>query len=143
MSRRVVPGKPGPMKPGMSQYKGRQVTRPAETPQAALLSGTKWLVIASGKGGTSKTTTTLNLATVAAASGLRVAVLDTDEQATFSKWHARRETFRGKYPDEAVPLITLFSRPLGDLKKLSTRSMPRLELTWLSSILLLVSNSGC
>jgi chromosome partitioning protein len=117
LSRRVAPGKPGPTKPGVSQYKGRQVTRPGETAQAALLSGTKWLVIASGKGGTSKTTTTLNLATVAAASGLRVAVLDTDEQATFSKWHARRETFRGKYPEEAVPFITLFSRPLGDLEK--------------------------
>jgi chromosome partitioning protein len=116
LSRRVTLGKPGPAKPGVSQYKGRQVTRPADAPQAAL-SGAKWLVVASGKGGTSKTTTTLNLATVAAASGLRVAVLDTDEQATFSKWHARRETFRGKYPEEAVPFITLFSRPLGDLEK--------------------------
>jgi chromosome partitioning protein len=116
LSRRVTPGKPGATKPGVSQGRGHRVTKPASIPQAAL-SGTKWLVVASGKGGTSKTTTTLNLATVAAASGLRVAVLDTDEQATFSKWHARREIFRGKYPEEAVPFITLFSRPLGDLEK--------------------------
>jgi chromosome partitioning protein len=116
LSRRVTLGKPGPTKFGISRGKGHQVARPASIPQRTL-SGTKWLVVASGKGGTSKTTTTLNLATVAAASGLRVAVLDTDEQATFSKWHARREIFRGKYPQEAVPFITLFSRQLGDLEK--------------------------
>jgi chromosome partitioning protein len=80
------------------------------------LSSTKWLVIASGKGGTSKTTTTLNLATVAAASGLTVAVLDTDEQATLSKWHARREAFRERHPEEAVPAISLFSLPLASLE---------------------------
>lgn len=78
---------------------------------------TKWLVVASGKGGTSKTTTTLNLATVSAACGIRVAVLDTDEQATLTKWHARRETFRNKHPEEAVPPIMLFSRPLADLER--------------------------
>src|SRR5690349_536461 len=49
-------------------------------------SASKWLVIASGKGGTTKTTTTLNLATIAAASGLRVGLLDMDEQETLTKW---------------------------------------------------------
>jgi hypothetical protein len=87
---------------------------PPATPNAEPTTA-KWLVIASGKGGTSKTTTTLNLATVAAAAGLSVAVLDTDEQATLSKWHARREIFRERHPDEAVPPIRLFSLPLGEL----------------------------
>jgi chromosome partitioning protein len=44
-----------------------------------------------------------------------VAVLDTDEQATLSKWHARRENFRERHPDDAVPSIKLFSLPLEEL----------------------------
>jgi chromosome partitioning protein len=45
-----------------------------------------------------------------------VAVLDTDEQATLSKWHVRREVFRGRHPEEVVPSIRLFSLPLGELE---------------------------
>ena len=78
----------------------------------------KWLVVASGKGGTSKTTTTLNLATISAATGMQVAIVDTDEQATLSKWHARREIFRDKHPEEEVPSIRLFYRPLQELEQL-------------------------
>lgn len=116
MSRTVALEKSRKTKAGDSSYEGRPVTKAADIPQAAS-SSTKWLVVASGKGGTSKTTTTLNLATVAAASGMYVAVLDSDEQATLSKWHARREAFQKKYPEEAVPSIMLFSRPLRDLER--------------------------
>jgi chromosome partitioning protein len=102
------------MEPSSSSRKFR-LTGKAAVDREATSSAAKWLVIASGKGGTSKTTTTLNLATVAAASGLRVGVLDTDEQATLSKWHARREAFRSRHPEEAVPSILLFTRPIADL----------------------------
>lgn len=95
-----------------------QKTTKIDTSSLANLSSAKWLVVASGKGGTSKTTTTLNLATVAAASGVAVAVLDTDEQATLSKWHARREMLRNDYPSNAIPSIMLFSRPLKDLESI-------------------------
>ena len=115
MSRSAAAGKQGKPKPDvLPQQAGPVATPPAVA--AVAPPSAKWLVIASGKGGTSKTTTTLNLATVAAASGLSVAVLDTDEQATFSKWHARRETFRARHPQEAVPSIKLFSRPLEELE---------------------------
>jgi chromosome partitioning protein len=116
LSRTVTLEKSGKTKPNISPHKARPATRPAGVPEPEP-SSTKWLVIASGKGGTSKTTTTLNLATAAAASELHVALLDTDEQATLSKWHARRETFRGNHPEETVPSIMLFSRPLADLER--------------------------
>jgi chromosome partitioning protein len=71
----------------------------------------KWLVIASGKGGTTKTTTSLNLATIAAAEGLRVGILDSDEQETLTKWYERRKKHDG------VPGLRLFSIPLVDIKR--------------------------
>ena len=71
----------------------------------------KWLVVASGKGGTTKTTTTLNLATIAAAEGLRVGLLDSDEQETLTKWYERRRKHSG------VPGIRLFTIPLVDIKR--------------------------
>jgi len=46
--------------------------------------------VASAKGGTGKTTTTLNLATFAANDGLHVVLVDLDTQATLWKWHKRR-----------------------------------------------------
>jgi len=70
----------------------------------------KWLVAASGKGGTTKTTTSLNLATVAAASGLVVGLLDTDEQRTLTKWHVRRSQVGFD-----LPSIHIFSVPLVDI----------------------------
>jgi chromosome partitioning protein len=91
----------------------RLQTRAAVNSKA--VSPAKWLVIASGKGGTSKTTTAVNLATVAAAQDLHVALLDTDEQGTLSNWHRRRTAFRERHPEGPVPFITLFSRPLRSL----------------------------
>lgn len=129
MSRSVTLEKSNKTKTNVSPHKARSATNSTGAPEAAS-SSTKWLVIASGKGGTSKTTTTLNLATAAAASNLQVALLDTDEQATLSKWHARRETFRGRHPEEAVPPIMLFSRPLADLERAiyEIESTPGLDL---------------
>lgn len=71
----------------------------------------KWLVVASGKGGTTKTTTSLNLATIAAAEGLRVGILDSDEQETLTRWYERRKKHVG------VPSLRLFSIPLVDIKR--------------------------
>jgi chromosome partitioning protein len=116
LSRTVTLDKPEKREPGCLPQKIRSASKSA-APREAASSTAKWLVIASGKGGTSKTTISLNLATVAAASGLRVGVLDTDEQATLSKWHARREAFRSRHPEEAVLPILLFARPLADLDK--------------------------
>lgn len=82
--------------------------KPAEMPEAWHSSGraeptrtARWLVCASGKGGTGKTTTVLNLATIAAAAGLRVALLDMDDQRTLSEWHELRP--------EAVPDLQLLT----------------------------------
>jgi chromosome partitioning protein len=99
---------------GVSSEKSPPPSNRATIAEARATSA-KWLVVASGKGGTSKTTTTLNLATRAAASGVNVAVLDTDEQATLTKWHDRRKAFARTHPNQAVPFIPLFSRPLKDL----------------------------
>ena len=69
----------------------------------------KWLVCASGKGGTGKTTTALNLATIAAAAGLKVALLDMDEQQTLSEWHSLRP--------ESMPQLHLLTIPLADVRR--------------------------
>jgi chromosome partitioning protein len=58
----------------------------------------KWLVLGSGKGGSGKTTTALNLAAFAANQGLKVILVDMDTQETLIKWHSRR-------PEEAPSLI--------------------------------------
>jgi len=50
----------------------------------------KVVLLSSAKGGSSKTTTTRCLASFAAADGLRVAIIDLDEQRTLSKWWQRR-----------------------------------------------------
>jgi chromosome partitioning protein len=46
--------------------------------------------IATQKGGTGKSSTAINLACALSSSGYRVAVVDTDPQATFSKWQKKR-----------------------------------------------------
>jgi chromosome partitioning protein len=63
--------------------------------------GSRWLVVASGKGGSGKTTVSRNLAVEAAVSGLNVLLLDLDRQQTLSQWFRRR-------PPEAksVSLVT-------------------------------------
>ena len=81
------------------------------TARVSVVTTTKWLVIASGKGGTSKTTLTLNLGTRAAADGLRVGLLDSDEQETLTKWHRRRQEH------EDLPPLTLFTRPLSEMSR--------------------------
>src|SRR3712207_2259079 len=88
--------------------------KPAEMPEARHSSGraevtttARWLVCASGKGGTGKTTTALNLATIAAAAGLRVALVDMDDQQTLSEWHGLRP--------EDLPDLQLLTIPLLDV----------------------------
>jgi len=58
----------------------------------------KWLVLGSGKGGSGKTTTALNLAAFAANEGLKVILVDMDTQETLTQWYNRR-------PEEAPPLV--------------------------------------
>ncbi len=69
---------------------------------------TRWLVVASGKGGSGKTTASRNLAVEAAVSGLNVLLLDLDRQQTLSQWFRRR-------PAEAksISLATLSMQELG------------------------------
>lgn len=72
----------------------------------------KWLLLASAKGGSGKTTTALNLAVFAAHAGLRVLLLDLDTQRTLSRWHARR-------PKQA-PELQLRSADLRDASQVLT-----------------------
>ena len=62
-----------------------------------------WILIASAKGGSGKTTVAQNLAVLAAGEGLRVLALDLDAQATLTKWAARR-------PAAAPPVETMTIR---------------------------------
>ena len=88
--------------------------KPAEMPEprhssgrAELARAARWLVCASGKGGTGKTTSALNLATIAAAAGLRVALVDMDDQQTLSEWYGLRP--------QGVPDLQLLTIPLVDV----------------------------
>jgi chromosome partitioning protein len=72
----------------------------------------KWLLCASGKGGNGKTSTSLNLAVFAIHAGLKVCVVDLDNQKTLSRWHGRR-------PKEA-PEIILWQGHLNDVSKAVT-----------------------
>ncbi len=78
----------------------------------------KWLVIASGKGGSGKTTASLNMAVYAAHEGLRVVVVDLDRQATLTRWYQRR-------PDEA-PAVILWAGSMSDAAK-AIREIDALE----------------
>lgn len=77
--------------------------------QAEAQSGPKWLLVASGKGGSGKTSTSLNMAVYAVHEGLRVVIVDLDRQATLTRWYQRR-------PDEA-PSVTLWAGPMADASK--------------------------
>lgn len=76
--------------------------------QDATAKTAKWIVLGSGKGGCGKTTSSLNLATIAAGNGLNVVLLDTDEQQTLSNWHRLRVQQGG------LPSIRLVTIPLSD-----------------------------
>jgi len=68
----------------------------------------KILLLASAKGGSGKTSTSINLAVAAAHAGLRTATVDMDRQQTLSKWYRQR-------PEEA-PHIEHFVIPLSETK---------------------------
>lgn len=68
-----------------------------------------WLVLASAKGGSGKTTTARNLAVQAAEAALNVLLIDLDRQQTLTQWFRRR-------PPEAKTL-QLLTIPLRDLEK--------------------------
>lgn len=70
----------------------------------------KKLLIASAKGGSGKTTIARNLCVAAAASGVDVGAIDTDEQFTFSKWWGRRE----ERNDQTLPKIALYQASIGE-----------------------------
>ena len=88
--------------------KQAEVRRVEHLPVPALANAKrpKWLLVASGKGGSGKTSTSLNLSVCAAHDGLRVAMVDLDRQATLSRWYERR-------PDDA-PALTLWHGPMSD-----------------------------
>jgi chromosome partitioning protein len=69
----------------------------------------KWLLVASGKGGNGKTTSSLNLGVVAAHVGLNVCLVDLDSQRSLSRWHDRR-------PADA-PELKLWQGRLVDAKR--------------------------
>ena len=64
----------------------------------------KWVLAASGKGGSGKTTTSYNIAVQATLDGFRVLLVDLDSQQSLTRWHSSR-------PDDA-PKIHLFSKRL-------------------------------
>src|SRR6476620_11044861 len=78
-------------------------------PPPAVAKRAKWLLVASGKGGSGKTSASLNLAVCAAHDGLRVAMVDLDRQGTLSRWYERR-------PNEA-PALKLWHGPMSDAAK--------------------------
>ncbi len=69
----------------------------------------KKLLIATGKGGSGKTTLARNLAALAAQEGLDVAIIDTDAQRTLSKWWSNRQKIGG------VPAISLYQADLNQV----------------------------
>jgi chromosome partitioning protein len=69
----------------------------------------KWLLVASGKGGSGKTSTSLNLAVYAVHEGLKVVIVDLDRQASLTRWYERR-------PPAAPPLV-LWEGAMTDAKR--------------------------
>jgi chromosome partitioning protein len=94
--------------------KSTTVTALAASPLPVKAVTPKICVIASGKGGSQKTTTSLNLATIAAAQGLKVLLVDTDDQPSLSRWWAKRQK------QEEVVHIDLITVPLEDIKRAFT-----------------------
>ncbi|MFC7554704.1 AAA family ATPase [Pseudoroseomonas wenyumeiae] len=67
----------------------------------------KWILTSAGKGGTGKTSTSLNLAVCAAHAGYKVVLIDLDAQKSLSRWHQRR-------PEQA-PEIFLWQGKMTDV----------------------------
>lgn len=72
----------------------------------------KWLLIASGKGGTGKTSTAFNLAVIAAHGGLRVCLVDLDSQPSLTEWHAVRTS-----QEPEAPEISLWAGQVPDIRR--------------------------
>lgn len=70
---------------------------------------TKWLVVASGKGGSGKTSTSLNLAVYAAHEGRKVVIVDLDRQQSLTRWYERRPP--------AAPALILWEGAMSDAKR--------------------------
>ena len=69
----------------------------------------KWILASAGKGGTGKTSTSLNLAVCAAHAGMKVVLVDLDGQQSLSRWHQRR-------PEEA-PEILLWQGKMTEVQR--------------------------
>jgi len=69
----------------------------------------KWILASAGKGGTGKTSTSLNLAVCAVHAGYRVVLVDLDAQQSLSRWHQRR-------PEQA-PDIILWQGKMSDVPR--------------------------
>ncbi|MFC5313827.1 ParA family protein [Azospirillum rugosum] len=107
----------------------------AEAPARA----TKRLLIASPKGGATKTSTTRNLAVIAALSGLNVAVLDLDSQKSLTKWWGKRpsnavriEHYEGSMDDvegideiDGHDLVVIDTPPLVEERPEAVRALTR------------------
>lgn len=85
---------------GMAQPAGMHVGTDGEKPP-------KRIVVASGKGGSGKTTTVRNLAVAAVHAGLSVTTVDLDESPTLTTWWKRR-------PD-ILPPIEHMAAPIGQI----------------------------
>lgn len=59
-------------------------------PAQAAIKTPKYIAVASGKGGSGKTTTVRNLSVAALHAGLKVTTIDLDESPTLTKWYSRR-----------------------------------------------------
>src|SRR5690242_860792 len=81
-----------------------EVGIPAPLPASTIAKQPRILLIATGKGGSSKTTLASSFAAAAAAEGYCVLVVDTDKQRTLSRWFERR-------PQE-LPTIACTAAPL-------------------------------
>ena len=87
----------------------RSVSKPVSS-RAGSSKKAKWLLVASGKGGTGKTSTSFNLAVFAAHSGLPACLVDLDSQPSLSEWHAVRSA-----EEPGAPEITLWSGSVPDV----------------------------
>jgi chromosome partitioning protein len=88
---------------------GSRMGRSAPSATAAPSKRQKWILASAGKGGTGKTSTSLNLAVCAVHAGLKVVLVDLDGQQSLSRWHQRR-------PEDA-PEILLWQGKMSDASR--------------------------